>query len=129
MLRRTTLRSVSALAFAVALLGAGAGSAVADAPVHAHAAAAAKTINVTASDYKFKFSATSLSKPGTVTFKITNKGEVQHDLKIDGKTSKMLSPGGSTTLTVKFAKKGKYAYLCTVPGHAALGMKGTFTVK
>ena len=26
-------------------------------------------------------------------------------------------------------KKGKYAFLCTVPGHAAGGMKGTLTVK
>jgi uncharacterized cupredoxin-like copper-binding protein len=24
-------------------------------------------------------------------------------------------------------KKGKNAYKCTVPGHAAAGMKGTFT--
>jgi uncharacterized cupredoxin-like copper-binding protein len=26
-------------------------------------------------------------------------------------------------------KKGKYPYLCTVPGHAQAGMKGTFTVR
>jgi uncharacterized cupredoxin-like copper-binding protein len=30
---------------------------------------------------------------------------------------------------VRFTKKGKYAFLCTLPGHAAGGMKGTFTVK
>jgi Copper binding proteins, plastocyanin/azurin family len=32
-------------------------------------------------------------------------------------------------LIVTFAKKGKFPYLCTVPGHAAAGMKGTFTVR
>jgi uncharacterized cupredoxin-like copper-binding protein len=26
-------------------------------------------------------------------------------------------------------KKGKYAYLCTVPGHAEAGMKGVYTVR
>jgi uncharacterized cupredoxin-like copper-binding protein len=30
---------------------------------------------------------------------------------------------------VTFAKKGRYPYSCTVPGHAAAGMKGTFTVR
>ena len=29
---------------------------------------------------------------------------------------------------MNFAKAGSYPYLCTVPGHAAAGMKGTFTV-
>ena len=40
----------------------------------------------------------------------------------------MLSPKQSATLKVTFAKAGKYPYSCTVPGHAALGMKGTLTV-
>ena len=40
----------------------------------------------------------------------------------------LLSPGKSATLTVKFTKKGSYYYECTVPGHAALGMKGYFKV-
>ena len=40
----------------------------------------------------------------------------------------MLSKKGKhATLTVRL-KKGKYSYKCTVPGHAAAGMKGTFTV-
>ena len=31
-------------------------------------------------------------------------------------------------IVVTFKKKGAYPYLCTVPGHAAAGMKGVFTV-
>jgi uncharacterized cupredoxin-like copper-binding protein len=38
-----------------------------------------------------------------------------------------VNPGGSATLTVTL-KRGSYPYLCTVPGHAAQGMKGTFRV-
>jgi uncharacterized cupredoxin-like copper-binding protein len=89
--------------------------------------AATVTINVTATDYHFKLSATS-AKPGKVTFKLSNKGETSHDFKIDGVTSKLISPGQSTSITVTFKKAGSYPYLCTVPGHAALGMKGNFKV-
>ena len=41
----------------------------------------------------------------------------------------MLQPGDSAKLTVKFTKAGNYSYVCTVPGHAAAGMKGVFIVK
>jgi nitrite reductase (NO-forming) len=64
-----------------------------------------------------------------VTFKIKNAGHLQHDFKINGKKSKLLNPGASTTLKVSFSKAGKFSYLCTVPGHAQAGMKGKLTVK
>ncbi len=56
-------------------------------------------------------------------------GHVVHDFKINGKVTPLLQPGKSAKLTVKFAKAGTYPYLCTVPGHAAAGMKGVFTVR
>jgi uncharacterized cupredoxin-like copper-binding protein len=130
MSRRTAFRALTTLASTGVLFVAGAS--VADASVQAHsvkAHAAASTISVAATEYKFKLSSSTLSKPGTVTFKVTNKGKVPHDFKINGKTSAMLEPGKSTTLSVSFTKAGTYPYLCTVPGHAALGMKGNFTVK
>jgi uncharacterized cupredoxin-like copper-binding protein len=91
-------------------------------------AAKATTITVKAVEFKFTLSKASAPK-GTVIFKVANKGKIAHDFKINGKKTKLLPPGKSATLTVKFAKAGKYPYLCTVPGHAASGMKGTFTVK
>ena len=39
----------------------------------------------------------------------------------------MLKPGKSSTIRVTLPKGGK-KYLCTVPGHAAAGMKGTLKV-
>jgi uncharacterized cupredoxin-like copper-binding protein len=104
-----------------------AGGSMAQATAKAHTAAA--PVTVAASEYKFVLSTKTASKPGSVTFKITNKGHVPHNFSIDKKTSAMLSPGKSATLTVKFAKKGSYPYECTVPGHASLGMKGSFKVK
>jgi uncharacterized cupredoxin-like copper-binding protein len=56
-------------------------------------------------------------------------GNVGHDFKIAGKKTPIIQPGATTKLTVKIAKAGRYKYLCTVPGHAAAGMKGTFTVR
>ena len=65
---------------------------------------------------------------GTVTFKVTNKGALSHDFKIGGKVTALLKPGKTATLKVTL-KAGKAAYLCTVPGHAAAGMRGVITVK
>jgi uncharacterized cupredoxin-like copper-binding protein len=37
--------------------------------------------------------------------------------------------GSASVVGSQAAKKGRYSYLCTVPGHAAAGMKGVFTVR
>jgi uncharacterized cupredoxin-like copper-binding protein len=95
------------------------------------AAAATKTttIHVKAKEMSFTLSSKSLAKPGDVTFDVTNAGKLVHDFKIDGKVTPMLQPGKTAKLTIDFKKKGSYPYECTVPGHAAAGMKGVFTVR
>ena len=57
---------------------------------------------------------------------MTNKGSLKHDFKIAGKKTKLLGHNKSATLVVTLKKGKKYTYICTVPGHAAAGMKGTF---
>jgi uncharacterized cupredoxin-like copper-binding protein len=86
------------------------------------------TIKVTAKEFKFALSKRSVPKGTTVIFKVTNKGKIEHDFKVAGKKTKLLKPGQSATLKVVFKKKGKFGYVCTVKGHAAVGMKGTFGV-
>jgi uncharacterized cupredoxin-like copper-binding protein len=81
------------------------------------------------SAFAFKLSTKTLAKPGKVTFVVTNVGKLLHDFKIAGKKTSLIQPGKTVRLAVTFKKKGKYAYLCTVPGHAAAGMRGVFTVK
>ena len=61
-------------------------------------------------------------------FTVVNKGHVSHDFKIAGKKTPVLLHGQSQKLTVKIAKAGRYAYLCTIAGHAAAGMKGRYAV-
>ena len=84
-------------------------------------------MKVAASDFKFALSKKS-AKRGIVSFKVTNVGAVPHDFQISGRKTKMLQHGQSATLRVTFLRKGAYPYICTVPGHVALGMKGVFTI-
>lgn len=90
--------------------------------------ASATTISVTGKEFTFRLSRKS-APHGTLVFKFKNVGSVGHDFKIAGKKTPIIQPGASAKLTVRIAKAGKYKYLCTVPGHAAAGMKGTFTVR
>ena len=41
----------------------------------------------------------------------------------------LIGPGKTARVTVTFHRKGRFPYLCTVPGHAQAGMKGVFTVR
>jgi uncharacterized cupredoxin-like copper-binding protein len=102
----------------------------------------AKTVVVTMgkpSEFSFTLS-TRQVVAGTVVFKVTNRGKVPHTFEVcsspsgsskanacKGKVTTSLKPGHSQTLTVVL-KKGKYEYLCTIPGHAKLGMKGVIGV-
>ena len=108
-----------------ALTPAGLASARSDAPAHA----AATPISVKGKEFSFHLSKTSIPKPGSVTFSFHNAGTMKHDFAIGGKKTPLIGPGKTAKLTVTFHKKGRFSYLCTVPGHAQAGMKGVFTVR
>ena len=84
-------------------------------------------VTVTMTEFKFKLSKSKVPL-GTVIFTVVNKGKVAHDFKINGKKTPRIAPGKSAKLTVKFTKSGNLAYLCTLPGHAAAGMKGKLAI-
>ena len=99
------------------------------------------TVTVTkATEFKFNLSKSALKK-GVVAFKVSNGGALPHDFKVcssnkgtitantcTGRSTPLVSPGQSNTLRVTFLRSGTYEYLCTVPGHAAAGMKGLLKV-
>ena len=126
-MRRFTIRSVSVLgAVAIASLTlVQLGSASSD----RQASATATTVTVRGGEFFFKLSTKSIATPRKVTFVFKNVGHILHDFKINGKKTPLIKPGKTAKLTVSFKKKGAYHYLCTVPGHAAAGMKGVFTVR
>ena len=110
---------------------------------------ASSIVTVTAgkpSEYAFTVSPAkgikwSRTAPGnTVVFKVKNAGKVAHSFKVcttpgrvtrstcQGTSTPTLAPGRSVTLKVKLASAGTYAYLSSLPGQAAKGMKGLITV-
>ena len=90
---------------------------------------ATTTVQVVARDFEFSLDANQ-APAGQTTFVIHNEGSMPHDFAItvngERHQSEMISPGNSASLTVNLPA-GDYPYICTVPGHDILGMKGTFT--
>jgi plastocyanin len=130
-MRRYFNWTLALVSLAVAGLAAGvylpAGNAKTAAAGSSHASKVV-TIKVTAKEWSFSLSKRSVPVGTTVAFKVTNKGKIGHNFKIAGKATKLLAPGQSQTITVKFTKKGTFSYVCTVTGHARLGMQGKFAV-
>jgi uncharacterized cupredoxin-like copper-binding protein len=90
---------------------------------------ATTAVTVKAGEFFFKLSKASIARPGTVVFTVKNVGHIAHDFKIAGKKTALIQPSKSVKLKIVFKKAGKFTYLCTVPGHAANGMEGHFTVR
>lgn len=148
---RVALPALGGVGAAVALLAVlligSAPAAISRSAAPAHSATGqASVITVIAgkpSELAFKLSKTSNVPVGTITFKVTNLGVAFHNFKVCtipvptaagaqnacfGKSTRTLKHGQSTTLTVPISLAGKYEFLCTIPGHAAAGMKGLLGV-
>ena len=123
-MNRTRTRLLAAVTFAALML-----IPPAAAQVDRETSATATTVQVKGGELFFRLSTKSVAKPGTVVFVFKNIGHVLHDFKINGKRTPLIRPGRTAKLVVSFKKKGRYAYLCTVPGHAQAGMRGVFTVR
>jgi len=110
---------------------AGATSAESGSGTNAGSSASANGVSVQVSggEFFFRLSTMSTAQPGNVTFVFKNVGHVLHDFRITGKQTPLIQPGKTADLLVTFNKKGTYTYECTVPGHAAAGMEGVFTVR
>ena len=90
-------------------------------------AAPATTVRVGVREWAFDLSRES-APAGTVTFAITNTGQSEpHDFAVNGRTSAVLMPGESTTLTVDFSRPGVYPYVDT-RADTDHEMYGSFTV-
>jgi uncharacterized cupredoxin-like copper-binding protein len=111
---------------AALVLGAAALAPMAVGSSHPAAHAAKTRVSVTAKEFSFALKPAT-ARHGSVTFTVKNVGKIQHDFKIVGKATPKINPKKSAKLTVSL-KKGTYRYICTLPGHAASGMKGSLRV-
>jgi len=88
-------------------------------------------ITVLGSEFAFTPSTPTLKKgqPAEITFK--NNGAFPHNLSIADLNvkTKTIQPGEQDTIKFTPDKTGQFAFLCTVPGHADKGMKGTLVVQ
>jgi uncharacterized cupredoxin-like copper-binding protein len=129
------------LASGAGLLATGAVASSANSSTHTATATVITVVSGKPSELAFQLSRSSNLPVGTYTFKVTNKGLGFHTFKFcttpvktaakntcTGKVTKTLHPGDTASFTVKITKTGKYEYLCSIPGHAAGGMKGLIGV-
>jgi glucose/arabinose dehydrogenase len=87
------------------------------------------TIRIDARDFSFALSRTSVPAGSTVEFVVRNRGTAVHDFVVKAKKrTRTLRPGQTQTISITFPRKGRFAFLCSVSGHARLGMKGVFGV-
>ena len=87
------------------------------------------TISVDAREFAFSLSRRSVPAGSTVRFAVRNRGTEPHDFVVTNrKRTRILRPGQRQTITVSFPRKGTFRFLCAVPGHARLGMKGAIGV-
>ena len=86
------------------------------------------TVRVDARDFSFALSRKSVPVGSTVRFVVRNRGAQPHDFLVKKKRTRLLRPGQTQTITVAFPKMGRFAFLCTISGHARLGMRGQFGV-
>jgi len=130
--RGTSLRRVAGasllakglVAVSVAVVGA-----VVLAGAAAPATARTFTISVDARDFAFALSRRSVPAGSTVRFVVRNRGNAPHDFVITNKKrTRVLRPGQRQTIAMSFPRKGTFRFLCSVSGHARLGMKGALGV-
>ena len=143
--REARVRRKAVLAVVLAsgsgLLAAGAVASSANSSTHTAKATVITVVAGKPSELGFQLSQSTNLKPGSYTFKVTNKGLGFHTFKFClrpvktaakntcvGKVTKTLHPGQTASFTVNITKTGKYEYLCSIPGHAAGGMKGLIGV-
>lgn len=128
-LRRISIMAVLALALIVVLAACGGGG---NAPAPA---SGGKTINVTATEFQFAPNEFTGKVGEKITFKVTNKGTVDHNfviLNADGsqELAKMeIKVGATNSLEFTPTAAGTYQIDCNLPGHKEAGMVGKLTVQ
>lgn len=85
------------------------------------------TIEISSFDLGFKPATINLDKGGNYTVRLTNDGALPHDITFpDGTT--ITANAHETKEAVVAIPEGGTTFICSIPGHAQAGMKGTITV-
>lgn len=103
-------------------------------PAGAGSTAASQMVSIQASDsLKFDPSTLTVKAGQPVQLTLSNTGQMQHDWSLDQGAAQpvkiVANAGQSATGTFTIDRPGTYTFICSVPGHAAAGMKGTITAQ
>jgi nitrite reductase (NO-forming) len=88
---------------------------------------AGSTLEIHAFDLGFKPNAVTLEKPGRYTVKLVNDGAIAHDIAFPDGAKVVANSKETKTLDIDVPAAGT-TFICSIPGHAEAGMKGTITV-
>ncbi len=95
-------------------------------------AAAGQAISISETEFKLDPSSVQVDQAGTVTFRLTNDGTIDHALEVEGQgveeETETIKPGESAELTADLSKDGSYEIYCPIDGHRDSGMEGDVTV-
>jgi glucose/arabinose dehydrogenase len=115
---------------AIVLATAVAGATVATGPAQPRPSAGTPTLTITMRDFAFRLSRSTVPAGAKVQLVFVNAGSVDHDWVVPGQKrlrSRELAPRARQALVVTL-KKGVLHFICDIPGHAKLGMKGVLQV-
>src|SRR5688572_27295136 len=86
-------------------------------------------IDVALGEFFVRPAALTASNRTAVTLHVRNTGGIEHDLSLGAaKKTARLASGSSETLSLGTMEVGTYQLVCSVPGHADLGMTATLTI-
>ena len=93
--------------------------------------AAVNKITVSGTEFAFSPSTITVKMGQSVAITFKNNGTYPHNLTISDLNvgTKTITPGQQDSFTFTPTKIGSFPFICTVPGHADKGMKGTLIVQ
>jgi len=92
---------------------------------------ASMQISVEGNEFAFTPSTMTVKKGQPVQLTFNNTGKYPHNLVISDLNiqTKTIQPGESDVINFTVDKVGSFPFICTIPGHADKGMKGTLIVE
>ena len=94
-------------------------------------ASAGEPVQITAKDFELDPADVRVEASGETTFTLTNEGESEHALEVEGngveEETETIAPGDTASVTVDL-EPGEYELYCPVDDHRSRGMEATLVV-
>ena len=117
---------------ALLILALGLAAALAACGSDSNEAASGEAISIGETEFALDPSSVQVQDAGTVTIRVTNNGQFDHALEVEGQgveeETETIAPGESADLTVDLTNTGSYEIYCPIDGHREKGMEGSLTV-